>query len=357
MTQIVKVNAAEFGLDQNKAEEMVSGLRPILDERALLQQVYQEVIQKELNPATMEEAKKLRIRIRDNRTKGIEKWHKANKEFYLAGGRFVDAIKNREISENERMEATLKEIEDHFENLEKERIAKLVAERSPIIIQYGQNPGMFDLGNMPQEQFDLMVAGMKQAHEAKLEAERKAEEERIAREKAEEEERERIRLENERLRKEAEEREAALKAEREAAERKLAEERAAAEKARKEAEEAARKEREALEAKMAEERRIAEEKAAKERAEAEAKAAAERAERERVEAELRARKEAEAKAEAERLAAIEAEANKGDAAKVKDLIADLQSIGEKYTFKSKKNQQMYADVRGLLNKVIAHIQK
>jgi hypothetical protein len=357
MSEIVKVNADEFGLEETTASQIAAQFKPMLEKMEQLEVEFNRIVSLPSDdPNSVKEARELRLKYVKVRT-GTAEIHKQQKAFYLAGGRYVDGWKNAQLFASQGKEEKLEAIEKYAENLEKERQQKLIEERSPIIVHYGQNAGMFDLGNMPQEQFDLMVAGMKQAHEAKLEAERKAEEERIAREKAETEERERIRIENERLRKEAEQREAALKAEREAAERKLAEERAAAERARKEAEEAARKEREALEAQMAEERRIAEEKAAKERAEAEAKAAVERAERERVEAELRARKEAESKAEAEKLAAIEAEANKGDAAKVKDLIADLQAIGEKYSFKSKKNQQMYADVKVLISKIVTHIEK
>jgi len=54
---------------------------------------------------------------------------------------------------------------------------------------------------------------------------------------------------------------------------------------------------------------------------------------------------------------LEAELNKGDAAKVKDLIADLESLKTKYSFKSAKNKKMYSDVNLLIDKVINHIHK
>jgi hypothetical protein len=49
------------------------------------------------------------------------------------------------------------------------------------------------------------------------------------------------------------------------------------------------------------------------------------------------------------------ELNKGDTAKVNDLITDLELLKTKYTFKSAKNKKMYADVEKLINKVVNHI--
>jgi colicin import membrane protein len=315
--EIVKTEATQYGLEESQASSMVSGLMPILEEREHLSKMYSDLIVREIDKDLIKQANALRKKIKENRTRGIEVWHRTNKDVFLRGGQFVDAIKRREVAENERMEDKLEEIEKYYENLEKERIAKLQSEREDELSQYEvENLTTLRLGEMDDNVYSAFLIGAKSQFETRKEAERKAEEERLAKEKAEAEERERIRLENERLKKEAEEREAQLARERAEAEAKL------------------RAEREA----------------------AEAKAAAERAEREKVEAELKARKDAEAKAEADRLAAIEAEAKKGDSAKVDDLIAELKSFDGKYQFKSKKNQKMYADVQVLLGKVVAHIE-
>lgn len=346
MSTEIAVKAQEFGLEESKANEMVSGLQPILAEREILAGQYSEIIKEELTEDLMVRAKKLRLLIVKNRTQGVEKWHKVNKEFYLAGGRFVDAVKNKEVAENNRMEETLMEIEKHFENLEKERIQKLKEERTAALSPYVENASLYDLGNMTEFMWENLLEGSKLQHAKRIEDQRIAEEARIEREKAEAAEREAQRIENERLKAEAAEREAQIAKEKAAAEAALKAEREAAA-------EALRIEREAAEA----QRKAAEEHARKEREAAEAKAAQERAERAKIEAELQAKKDAEAKAEADRLAAIEAEAKKGDAAKVKDLIADLDAIANKYAFKAKKNQVMYSEVQALIGKVIAHIQK
>ena len=282
------VNPKEFGLEETKANEMVSGLTPIIEERKSLEEIFNRVIVKELNDETLKEARDLRIKIRDNRTKGILVWHKANKEFYLRGGQFVDAIKNKEIQSNEYMEDKLNDIEKYFERIEAERIEKLKAERLELLAPYEVDTQFISVELMSEEQFNALLLKEKTSFEARkeqerlaelarIEAEKKAEEERIAREKKEAEEREAQRLENERL-----------KAEAEAREKEIAKERA----------------------KVEAERKAQEEKAAKERAEQEAKIKAEREAREKLEAELKAKSDAEAKAkrEAEELAKKQAAA-------------------------------------------------
>lgn len=346
MTQIVKINAAEFGLEEQTAATIAAQFKPMLEKMEALEDEFNRIVSLPIDsPETAEQAKKLRLQYVKVRT-GTAEIHKNQKAFYLAGGRYVDGWKNAQAFASHGKEEKLESIEKHFENLEKEKKARIKAEREDIAKPYGVDIVNIDLGSMQQEAFDLFIEGAKRAHEARIEAAKKAEEERIAREKAEAEERERIRLENERLKKEAAQREEQMRKEREAAEAKLRAER-----------EAADKERKRMEAEAAKQRAAEELKRKKEREEAEAKAAEERAAREKAEAALREKEEAERKAEAERLAALEAEAKKGDAAKVKDLIADLQAISNKYTFKSKANQKMYADVQVLIGKIVSHIQK
>jgi len=180
---------------------------------------------------------------------------------------------------------------------------------------------------MGDESFNIFLAGIEKQYSDKIEAEKKVEEARIAKEKAEREERKRIAEENEKLKKEAIEREKLAKIE--------AEKRAE--------EEEQRKEQEAkllAEHKQAEEdRRIQAEKARK------------------LASELKAKEEAENKAKEEEAARLQAELNKGDAEKVKDLIADLEALKTKYTFDSTKNNTMYNSVGVLIDKTIKFIKE
>lgn len=321
MENLLKVNPSEYGIEESKEKELIGNLPQILSERDTLQPQYDEVIRLDIEqPETSKRAKELRKLIKDNRTKGIEVWHKTTKEYFLKGGQFVDAIKRKEVAINEQWEEKLELIEKHAEIKEAKRIAVLQAEREALLLQYGVT-GVPNLGAMQDEVFENFLAGSKMKHLAKIEAEQKAEKERIAKEKAEAEELKRIRLENERLKEEAEERERQMKAEREKLEA------------------IARKEREQAEAKLKKERE----------------------ERERIEAEIKAKAEAERKAkeaEALRIAAEEkmkAESErKAKAAPDKEKLFNLaKSIGliELPELKSEEGKKILGDVKTMLDKL------
>ena len=278
-TEIVKIKASDYGLEETKAQEITKGLKTILAEREALQEEYNKCISLEVTPENIPYFKDLRLRIRDNRTKGIEVWHKNNKAYFLAGGNFVDAIKRMEVAENERMEEKLIDAEKFFENQERERIEKLRTDRLELLKPYTDIEPLA-LGHMEQSVFDNYLSGVKLAHEQKIAAEKKAEEERIAKEKAEAEERERQRLENIRLKEEADKREKEIQEERE--------------KVRKENEE---KERLAEIERKRQAKILADQKAKadKERAELLANAEKERQKKERLEKEIADKKAAEEK--------------------------------------------------------------
>lgn len=283
-TTLVKVNASDYGLDENKAQEITKGLSAIIAERELLKEEYNKCIAMEITPGNIQLFKALRLKIRDNRTKGIEVWHKNNKAYFLAGGQFCDAIKRKESADNEYMEEQLLNGEKFFENQELERVEKLRTDRLAALKPYTEIEPM-SLGQMEQAVFDSLLQGFKVAHESKIAAEKKAEEERIAREKAEAEAREKQRLENIRLKAEAEERERLAEIERKKNAKILADQKAKADKERVELlakAEAERKEKERLA------KEIADKKAAEEKIKRDAEL--------KMQAEERAKKAAEKKA-------------------------------------------------------------
>jgi len=269
-----EIKPETFGLEIAKATEMVSGLSVTLAEREVLKNAYVDVIELPINAETLPIFKELRLKIVKNRTQGIEKWHKTNKAFYLAGGRFVDAVKNKEVLINEEMESKLLEGEKYFENLEKEAKAKLNSERIEIIRPFVDDVSGLDFSEFNDEDFDDYVLGKKTRYNERIESEKqeaiRIENERLAeieRQQLAEIENEKIRIENARLQKEAE-----LK-----------------------------------EAEIQKERKLQTEKEAKIKAENDAKLQVEKLAREKLEAELQAKKNAEIKAENERLAKIEAD--------------------------------------------------
>jgi len=143
-----------------------------------------EVVQMDVDsPDTSKIARELRLKIKDNRTKGIEAWHKVNKEFYLRGGQFVDAIKKKEVAENERMEDALSQIENHYVIKLKEQQDKLHNERIAIIEPYVDSVAGLDFRTMEEDVFQAYLSAKKSAYDEKIRLEQE-EAERIARENA-----------------------------------------------------------------------------------------------------------------------------------------------------------------------------
>lgn len=274
---IKEINPVEFGIEPVKAKEMLSGLSVAYAERDVLKKSYIDVIELPITEENLQTFKELRLKIVKNRTQGFESWHKTNKAFYLAGGRFVDAIKNKEVLENEQMEAKLLEAEKFFENQEKERLLALKKEREALLQPFVDSlPN--DLESLDQDVFDSFLETKKKQHAEKIEAER-LEAERIEKERIErEKEIEAQRLENLRLKAEAEAREKAIE-----------------------------KERAEAEAKQKAIQEEADKKAREEKAKQDAILKAEQEVKAKLEAELQAKKDAEIKAENDRIAKEKAE--------------------------------------------------
>jgi septal ring factor EnvC (AmiA/AmiB activator) len=338
--ELVKIDPTDFGLEESQVKTIEQAFLPKITERDGYAQVYDVLIKKELTKELCGEARELRLKLVKTRT-GISDIHKTQKAFFLAAGKFVDAWKNKETLPVEQMEEKLSEIEKYFENIEKERIEKLNAERIELINKYTDYPAA-KLGEMDDVVFNSYLIGLKVAYDAKIKAEEEAEAERLRLIEVEKEnarlkaiEDEKIRKENERLKKEAEEKEKQLIAERKKTE---AEKMAIEEKSRKEREENERKltaEREAAQIKL----RAEQENAKKLIAEIEAK----------KEAEEKVRKEAEEK-EKVRLSAE----NKAKNAPDKEKLINLALQFEGFIFpemKGEEAQKILADVKTLLNKV------
>jgi len=325
-TSLVTINPAEYGLQENEAQQISAFFIPMLDKMKELELEFNEVVKMPLEPSTFQKAKELRLKYVKVRT-GTADIHKKAKDYYLKGGRFVDGWKNAQALASHGKEETLEKIEKHYEIMEAERKAKLKAERLELISDLCKNPEMYPLGEMSEAAFKQLFDGFVLAKQQKEEAERKAEEERIENERLNklenerrieiapyvqfvtgsndlrnmpddeyekllsslksakneyEAEQEKIRQENERLRIEAEKKEKELQAERDRIEKEREVER--------------QKQAKILAEQKAEAERLAKieaEKQAKIQADLKAKADAERKEKERIEAELKAKQEKE----------------------------------------------------------------
>lgn len=184
------VNPQEFGIEESKANELVGNLPQIQNERVVLEQQYNNVLTMDIeSPETSKLAREIRLKIRDNRTKGIAVWHKTTKEVFLRAGQYVDAIKRREEAINERMESALEEIEKYAENKERERLDLLEKQRIEILEPFKEFvPFGVSVRTISGEDFDKLLNGAKLQLQAKKDAER-LEAERIEKERIEEEKR------------------------------------------------------------------------------------------------------------------------------------------------------------------------
>lgn len=311
MTQLVKLETPELqGIEKSKAEQIRATFEPMAVMLEGFEAAFNSIITESQAETTKEvcaKAKRLRIdigrvRIETGKLKDREKAE------YLRAGKAIQGVHNILVWAVTDKENKLKEIENHFEIIEKKRLEALQDERVSLLSEFVQDAHERDLSSMDNDVWDAYFSTKKREYLDRIAAEKKAESDRIAKEKAEAEERIRIKKENERLKAEAID------------ERKIRDEKL-------------RKERVAHDAAMKLER----DKAAKLQAEIEAKA-----EKERLE-------------EVDRLAKIEADLSKGDAAKLQDMLNDLEIIKTKYSFKSKKNQKLYSDVIILIDKIINHV--
>jgi len=318
--------------DLTKAEKLAAGYAPFMNEVHEQMQLLKKL--KKGNEDDLEKAKRIRIDLGKICSKATDQ-KKIDKDMLLLETRFIDNLFKVVEGAARLTQSEAKEIETYFEEIEKQRLEKLGEDRLKEITPFldKNSPEPVDLGYMAEGIWNNYLIGAKASHEMRVAAEKKAEEERVAKEKAEAEDRERIKKENEKLKKEREEKEKQLELERIEREKKEAIE---------------RKEREEKERKIKEQH--------------EAQLKKEREEKEKIEAELRAkakaeqeRLEAEAKAKADKEAKEQAELSKGDAAKVKDLINDLEELKTKYSFKSVKNQKMKKGVNELIDKIINYI--
>jgi len=290
MKDLVTVDHKKYDLEENKALQIAGIFQPMLSKMVELEENFNEIAIKEITPEVCKEARELRLKYVKVRT-GTAEIHKKQKEHYLNGGRFVDGWKNAQIMASEGKEEKLKEIEEHYERIEQNRLDDLRNSRSDLLFDIN-TPDPENLRSMTTEEWDSFYDKSATAYEEKREADRIAEEARI---KAEQEEAARLeaeRIENERIRKENEQ----LKADAEAAE------------AEKEKE---RKEKQDLQDEI-----------------------------DRIEKEKQDKEEAEAKAEEEQ---IQADLRKGDSDKFNDLVSDIEQIKEKYKgkFKSEKFNTLF----------------
>lgn len=409
--EIVKLETPELeAIEPSKAKQIKQTFEPMAEMLAEFEKAYNELMAiplDEMTPELTQRYKRLRLDIGKVRIE-TGKLKDKQKEYIKLEDKAIMGIHNILVWAVTEKEDKLKEREDYFEIQERKRLEELQRTRAEKLSKYVEDAHERNLSDMDEDVWEAYFQTKKKEHEDRIAAEKKAEAERKEQERKEQlrkerteiimpyydffpdvdlteidkeefdkhlneakakkdahlKEQERIRKENERLEKERE------------AERKKAEaEKAVHEKRTKELQpyiifirnynKMINLPEKDYQQELAEIKKGAEqhwqhekekaEKILKEKAEYEEKLRKEREERERYQKELEAKAEAERKAKAEAEAQKEAELKKDDQAKVTDLKNDLIALKSKYTFKSKKNKDMYTGVGQLIDKVVNYI--
>lgn len=229
--ELVKLDAKEYGLQENKAKEIELAFMPMLNKMKELEIEYNKIIDEQITQETSTRAKDLRLKYVKVRTRTAS-IHKEAKSFYLAGSRFVDAWKNTQLYASQGLEKKLEEIEKHFEEIEKQKKHELEINRRNQLSKYQDLDIALRLSDMSCNTWNIFLAGAELNYKNKIEAEKQAELLRQEKLREIEEEKKKklseqaqIRLENEKLKNEAEEKEKELQAERKIQQEKLDRER------------------------------------------------------------------------------------------------------------------------------------
>src|SRR3990167_213558 len=261
-TSIIQVLESS-GLEKSQAQSVMQGFNDFFEEVKKHELRAKSILVTDASQVKeIKEAREIRLELKKIRVHA-EKVRIERKEFFLRGGKAIDGIANVLKALIIPLEEHLDKQEHFTERMEEERKERVNAERMLSLQPYVLDITVYNLKDMTDGAFEVLLKTSKTAFESIKDAEKRAEEERTAKEKADRAEQERIRLENEKMKKEAE-----------AREKERAKERAKVEAERKKAEEAQRKEREAREKAEAElkAKKEAEERAKREKEEADKKA-------------------------------------------------------------------------------------
>lgn len=305
-------------------ERVETAFLPKIMERNVLADMYGVLIKKELTEEVCAEAKALRLKFVKVRT-GIDKIHKTQKDYFLAGGRFVDSWKNKETEPVTQMERELKGIETHFEKIEEEKLQRIHEARKSQLEEANALHIPDNLAILTEEAWQQMFNGAKMFNESEK---KRLEEERIEKDRLDAIEKLQLKRKNHIINnnlfqyRDAEWELDALGLLNEEEWKALINQFMSRQK---EAD--------------AERQRIADENEAL------------RFKNAKIAKALQDREDADRKLEEKK----ESDLVKGDTAKLRDLIADLTKLKTKYEFKSKTKKKAYTEMGLLIDKVIAHV--
>lgn len=177
-TEIVKIDPKEFGLEPANVAEIENSFVAKIAERDELLKIYVEILTLEPTKENCEKAGTVRKQFVKVRTE-LADIHKTQKAYFLAAGKFCDALKNMSTLPGEQAEEKLAEFEKYFEIQEAKEKENRKAKRIELISQFIPDWQFLDLYNMTDESFKITLTGAKLQYEQKIAAEEKAKSEAI----------------------------------------------------------------------------------------------------------------------------------------------------------------------------------
>ena len=206
------------GIETGRAQQVLDNFIPFFEQVAIWEKQVKDLVITDITQTKeMELAGKARKALKDIRC-DAENARKKLKEKSLLEGRFIDSVYNLVECSTKPLESELLEKEKFVERIEEKKKAELKAQRFELLKPYTDTPEIYNLDNMTDEIFLMLLEKVKAQHEAMKEQQARADAERIEADRIEAEKRQAIEKENERLKFEAEIRALELEEERKKAE-------------------------------------------------------------------------------------------------------------------------------------------
>jgi len=212
--QKLAVIIEESGLEKTQGQVILDNFSKFIQEASEWETKAKAIVITDISQVKeMAEAREARLALKSIRV-NAENVRKQLKEKALREGKAIDGIANVIKALIIPIEEHLEKQENFAENLEKERKARIEAERAFEMQKYVEDITLYNFKEMSEEAFDNLVGTLKLAFEASQKAIKKAERDRIDNEIKEKAEAEKNKLEVAKLKAEAELREKELAKER-----------------------------------------------------------------------------------------------------------------------------------------------
>ncbi len=190
--QLAQTN--EFGIELSKAKNIESAFDVTTTEKTAYLAQYNDILTQEITPELPEIANELRKKLVKIRT-SIARIHKTEKEYYLASGKYIDALKSKLTEPIEQAETKLEEISNYYINLEKIAKEQRTIARLERVSKFKNDVQASQISELEDETFEMLLAGYEKAYNDAIEVENK----RIEAERLQNEEKDRLDKEAKRI--------------------------------------------------------------------------------------------------------------------------------------------------------------